>query len=55
VLVLGGVRPIEELLSAPPAADEGGHGWAADEASRLGRLARRLWDGLLAVEELADA
>jgi exodeoxyribonuclease V gamma subunit len=55
VLVLGGVRTIEELLSATPAADEGGVGWAADEASRLGLLARRLWDGLLAVEELVDA
>jgi hypothetical protein len=30
-----------------------GPGWAADETTRFGRCARRLWDGLLAREERA--
>jgi exodeoxyribonuclease V gamma subunit len=53
-LVLGGIVPFDELLVAPPRQDEGGPGWADDEPSRFGRLARRLWDGLLAVEERAN-
>ncbi|HET6794627.1 MAG TPA: hypothetical protein VFH45_09305, partial [Acidimicrobiales bacterium] len=46
-LVLGGRAPFESLLEAGPLADECGEGWAEDETTRLGRLARRLWDGLL--------
>jgi exodeoxyribonuclease V gamma subunit len=51
-LVLGGVRTFAELLEIAPAEDEAGPGWATDEPSRLGRLARRLWDGLLTHEEV---
>ena len=53
-LVLGGAVPFDQLLHDPPAAGEDGDGWAADETSRFGRLARRLWDGLLAVERLEN-
>ncbi|HWC26731.1 MAG TPA: hypothetical protein VG474_09120, partial [Solirubrobacteraceae bacterium] len=53
-LALGGRRRFEELLEAPPRDDEHGDGWAADEASRFGRLARRLWAGPLAWEEFDD-
>ena len=36
-----------ELLAIAPAPARTGEGWADDEPTRLGRLARRLWDGLL--------
>ena len=51
-LVLGGVRTIDELLAEPAHQDEVGEGWALGEPTRLGRCARRMWDGLLACEEL---
>jgi exodeoxyribonuclease V gamma subunit len=51
-LVLGGVRSVDDLLSEPPHADERGPGWQLSETSRFGRLARRLWDGLLSCEEV---
>ena len=51
-LVLGAVRSFDELISEPPRDDEAGDGWATGEAARLGRLARRMWDGLLAREEI---
>jgi exodeoxyribonuclease V gamma subunit len=47
-LVLGGVRTLVELLADAPRADETGDGWVAAETTRLGRYARRLWDGPLA-------
>ncbi|HZD67095.1 MAG TPA: exodeoxyribonuclease V subunit gamma, partial [Acidimicrobiales bacterium] len=47
VLVLGPGARLPDLLRTPPAADEAGDTWAGDEGSRLGRLARRAWDGLL--------
>jgi exodeoxyribonuclease V gamma subunit len=53
-LVLGGVLAFAELLEAVPAADEQGPGWEMSETSRLGRYARRLWDGLLVCEELTS-
>jgi len=53
-LVFGGRVPLEDLLAAPPAEDEAGHGWDDGEPTRFGRLARRLWDGLLVSEELTD-
>ncbi|MBA2495832.1 MAG: exodeoxyribonuclease V subunit gamma, partial [Acidimicrobiia bacterium] len=45
--VLSGVVPFVALLDAPPAPDETGPGWAEEESSRFGRLARRLWDPYL--------
>ncbi len=51
-LVLGGVWTFAELLEIAPRSDELGDGWASAEPSRFGRLARRLWDGLLAREEV---
>jgi hypothetical protein len=51
-LVLGGVRSFDDLLDEPPGSDEEGEGWEVTETSRLGRLARRMWDGLLAYEEV---
>jgi exodeoxyribonuclease V gamma subunit len=53
-LVLGGIRPVDELFEEPPRADEEGDGWPPDEPSRAGRYARRLWAGLRAREELID-
>jgi len=53
-LVLGGVRTLAELLQVPPCADEAGPGWAADEPTRFGRYARRLWDGLRSCEEVSN-
>lgn len=49
-LVLGARIAFRTLLDARPGADETGPGWAVTEASRFGRLAHRLWDGLLAHE-----
>ncbi len=54
LLVLGGARSFAELLAAPPCDDEQGDAWAADERTRFGRYARRLWDGLLEREEVGD-
>ena len=53
-LVLGGVRTFAELLAEPPRGDEAGAGWDAAQTTRFGRYARRLWDGLLACEEVVD-
>jgi exodeoxyribonuclease V gamma subunit len=52
--VLGGAVAFERLLESAPGPLESGVGWAADEASRLGRLARRLWDGLLDREQVSS-
>jgi len=51
--VLGGVRTFDEVLAEPPRADEHGPGWDADETTRLGRYARRLWAGLIASERVS--
>ena len=53
-LVLGGVRTFAELLEEPPRPDEQGEGWEPAERTRFGRYARRMWDGLLAREQLVD-
>jgi exodeoxyribonuclease V gamma subunit len=53
-LVLGGAVPFARLLDARPGDDEDGPTWATDEPTRFGRYARRLWDGLLAHEELGS-
>ncbi len=55
VLALGGVRTLDEVLAAAPEADEGGGLFAADEDSRFGHYAHRLWDPLLAAEAVDDA
>ena len=54
LLVLGGAVAFERLLEIAPRARETGDGWATDEPSRLGRLARRLWDGLLDREQVSS-
>jgi exodeoxyribonuclease V gamma subunit len=54
MLVFGGKRPLDELFAERPRRDERGDGWAANEPTRVGRYARRLWDGLQAREELVD-
>jgi exodeoxyribonuclease V gamma subunit len=46
-MALGGVVSLTDVLAPAPLSDEAGDGWAASEDSRLGRLARRAWDGLL--------
>jgi len=51
-LVLGGVRTFADLLQIAPSAGEDGDGWELFETSRLGRLARRMWNGLLTREEV---
>lgn len=51
VLVLGGVAPVDALFAEPARGDEGGPGWT-DDRSRFGRLARRLWEPLLAHEHV---
>jgi exodeoxyribonuclease V gamma subunit len=55
-LVLGGVVGFDRMLleAGSPHDDETGDGWQDSELTRLGRLARRLWDGLLDHEELSD-
>jgi exodeoxyribonuclease V gamma subunit len=45
-LVFTGRPPLTALLERAPAGDESGAGWVAEEPTRLGRLARRWWDGL---------
>ncbi|MBW3578202.1 MAG: exodeoxyribonuclease V subunit gamma [Actinobacteria bacterium] len=54
VLVLGGVVGFDHVLGAVARDDETGDGWAADETSRFGRYARRLWEPLIAFEECHD-
>jgi exodeoxyribonuclease V gamma subunit len=56
-LVLGGVRTFDELLAEPLRPDEEDPRLVLDSSrsTRFGRYARRLWDGLLAHEELSGA
>jgi exodeoxyribonuclease V gamma subunit len=51
-LVLGGARSFDALLRERPRPDEAGEDWDASEHDRFGRYARRMWDPLLASEEL---
>jgi exodeoxyribonuclease V gamma subunit len=52
--VFGGKLTLDELMADPPADGEAGVGWDDAEPTRFGRLARRLWSGLLVSEELTD-
>jgi exodeoxyribonuclease V gamma subunit len=54
LIALGGAVAFEQLLQGAPGPEESGAGWAADERSRLGRLSRRLWDGLLDREQVSS-
>jgi exodeoxyribonuclease V gamma subunit len=53
-LVLGGTVPFEQVLDKVPPPDESGPGWDHAEPTRFGRLALRLWAGLLAHEQVTD-
>ena len=55
-LVLRGEVGFDRMLAqaGSPRHDESGAGWDGTEATRFGRYARRLWDGLLDHEELTD-
>jgi exodeoxyribonuclease V gamma subunit len=52
VLVFGAPLAFADLIGEAPRPDE--RGWSASETHRFGLYARRLWDGLLAHEELVD-
>ncbi len=52
-LVFGGVAKLEQLLEHGPRADESGAGWEEREQTRFGRLAYRMWDELLAHEQVS--
>jgi len=55
-LVLGGSLSFEAMfdLAGTARADETGDGWDADDPSRFGRYAARLWGQLLAHEQVVD-
>ncbi|HEX2029530.1 MAG TPA: exodeoxyribonuclease V subunit gamma [Nitriliruptorales bacterium] len=54
LLVLGDVVPFDLLCDDLARQDEDRDGWPGDERTRVGRYARRLWDPLLAVEQVDD-
>ncbi|MGB0097552.1 MAG: hypothetical protein WBP81_34080, partial [Solirubrobacteraceae bacterium] len=54
VLVYGGAIALPKLLDELPRTDERGEGWDQSEPTRFGRYARRLWDGLLARQDVSD-
>jgi exodeoxyribonuclease V gamma subunit len=51
-MAFGSVLALSEVLDIAPGDGEAGEGWLEAEDSRFGRLARRLWEGLLAREEV---
>jgi exodeoxyribonuclease V gamma subunit len=53
-LVLGGVRTFGEVAAELPRPDEEGGDWPGEEPGRFGRYARRVWDPLLALEEVTS-
>lgn len=53
-LVLGRIVPFGDLLHETPPPDESGPGWDDAQLTRFGRLALRLWSGLLDHEEITD-
>jgi len=52
-MAFGGVLTIADVLDIAPETGEDGDAWAKSEDSRFGRLARRLWDGLLTAEQVS--
>jgi exodeoxyribonuclease V gamma subunit len=54
VMVLGGELAFDDVLRDGPRADEHGTGWEHSEVTRFGRLARRLWDGILDREQMQE-
>ena len=52
-LVLGALD-FDDLLVPRPRPDEQGPWWDSDEPRRLGRWARRLWDGVLQCEQVTE-
>jgi exodeoxyribonuclease V gamma subunit len=54
VLIFGASAPFADLLAPRPLADEAGDGWETGETTRFGRCALRLWNGLLAHEQIGD-
>lgn len=54
VLVLGADCSYDIVAGPAPGEDEDGPGWPAGEDSRFGRYACRLWEPLLACEDLVD-
>jgi exodeoxyribonuclease V gamma subunit len=54
-LVHGSGAELATLLDETPRADEHGDGWDELQSSRFGRLACRLWDELLAREQVIDS
>jgi exodeoxyribonuclease V gamma subunit len=53
-LLYGRVHPFENLVRTAPRADEQGDGWDAQQPSRFGRWALRLWTPLLDAETVVD-
>lgn len=49
--VWGGTLRLDEVLAFEPRPTETGDGWDDAESTRLGRLARRLWDPILEHEQ----
>ena len=47
VFIYGRFSDVRVLLDERPRPDESGPGWASEEPTRFGRVARRLWDPLL--------
>jgi exodeoxyribonuclease V gamma subunit len=52
-MAFGGVLTFAEVLALGLRTGEDGDGWAHSEDSRFGRLARRLWEGLLTIENVS--
>ncbi|MGH9107174.1 MAG: exodeoxyribonuclease V subunit gamma [Acidimicrobiales bacterium] len=54
IAVLGSSVAFDQLLECAPADGEGGPGWPMSQPTRFGRLATRLWEPLLAHEDLRE-
>jgi exodeoxyribonuclease V gamma subunit len=51
-MAFGGVLTLSQVLDIAPGDGEAGEGWLEAEPSRFGRLARRMWEGLLGREQV---